>query len=168
MLRLLCGLLAFVAFFGCAQVQASEFSEIGLTSQYLRELAAETRFYRDQEGIITDRQTGLEWLEGPDEPTSWQMAQKWINSLGNDWRTPTLKELESLYLPDSKRKGLYGDPLCLDEAFQRDAAYSFWSVLRVADTAWIYDFSRGYAHWIDVYFPGRFDRSVAVRQKLRR
>lgn len=122
------------------------------------------RFERAADGVITDRRTGLQWLEGPDEPTSWEGAQRWIAGLGGGWRTPALDELEGLYLPDSERRGLYGDPLCLDPAFRRDAGYSLWSAERWDGTAWLYDFSRGYAHWIDIYFPGRFDRAVAVRE----
>lgn len=121
------------------------------------------RFSRDAAGVITDHGTGLQWLEGPDEPSSWEMAQRWIGSLGEGWRTPTLPELSGIYLPDSERRGIYGDPLHLDQAFRRDAGYSLWSVERFDGTAWLYDFSRGYAHWIDIYFPGRFDRAVAVR-----
>lgn len=123
-----------------------------------------TRFSRDQNGIISDSLTGLQWLEGPDLPTSWEQAQAWTASLSEGWRTPTLEELGRLYLPDSDRRGIYGDPLCIDKAFARESAYCLWSVERYPGTAWIYDFSRGYAHWIDVYFPGRFDRAVAVRK----
>lgn len=121
------------------------------------------RFSRNAAGVITDHGTGLQWLEGPDEPSSWETAQRWISSLGDGWRTPSLPELSGIYLPDSERRGIYGDPLRLDPVFRRDAGYSLWSVERFDGTAWLYDFSRGYAHWIDIYFPGRFDRAVAVR-----
>lgn len=130
----------------------------------LRHPRQEARFARGEDGVIKDNQTGLEWLEGPDVPSSWEMAQEWINGLGGGWRTPTLAELEAIYLPDSGRRGTYGDPLCLDPAFRRDSGYSLWSVQRYHGTAWLFDFSRGYAHWLDIYFPGRFDRAAAVRE----
>lgn len=130
----------------------------------LSSLHSGARFLRDANGVISDRETGLQWLEGPDQPTSWEQAQTWISGLGNDWRTPTLEELTAIYLPDSTRKGKYGDPLCLDPTFKRESGYALWSVARFDGTAWIYDFSRGYAHWIDTYYPGRFDRAVAVRK----
>ena len=133
------------------------------TARFLDELRSGPRFLRDGQGVISDRQTGLQWLEGPDHPTSWEQAQAWINGLGDGWRTPTLEELAALYLPDSSRRGTYGDPLCLDPAFERDSGYSLWSIERYDGTAWLYDFSRGYAHWIDTHFPGRFDRAIAVR-----
>ena len=123
------------------------------------------RFQRDSSGIITDDLTGLQWREGPDVPSSWQMAQDWIGGLGDGWRTPTLKELSSLYIPDSKRRGKYNDPLHLDETFQSQSGYSLWSISRNQDSAWLYDFSRGYAHWIGTFWPGHFDRGVAVRSQ---
>ena len=128
-----------------------------------RYAGVETRFVRGEDGVIKDNKTGREWLEGPDVPSSWEMAQEWIKGLGGGWRTPLLAELEAIYLPDSGRKGIYGDPLCLDPAFRRDSGYSLWSVERYPGTAWMFDFSRGYAHWLDVYFPGHFDRAAAVR-----
>ncbi len=130
----------------------------------LSEPSPEPRFTRDALGVITDSKTNLQWLEGPNRPSSWEDAQEWIQSLGGSWRTPTLAELEGIYLPESRRKGIYGDPLCLDYAFQRESGYSLWSVERYPGTAWMFDFSRGYAHWIDTYFPGHFDRAVAVRE----
>ena len=51
------------------------------------------RFSKNTEGIIKDHKTGLEWLEGPDKPTSWLMAHNWIKSLNGNWRLPTTKEL---------------------------------------------------------------------------
>lgn len=124
----------------------------------------EARFVRGEDGVIKDNKTGLEWLEGPDVPSSWEMARDWIGGLAGGWRAPALAELEGIYLPDSDRKGIYGDPLCLDPVFLRDSGYSLWSVERYGGTAWLFDFSRGYAHWLDIYFPGRFDRAVAVRE----
>lgn|GEM_PF-3652204 len=126
------------------------------------------RFARSQNGIIEDSKTGLQWLEGPDHPTSWIMAQEWVNSLGNEWRLPTTKELHAIYLKDSKRKGKYGDPLCLDEVFLRESGYSLWSVKRSSNSAWMYDFSRGYAHWTEIMVKGHFDRAIAVRKKSSR
>tara|TARA_Y100000589_G_scaffold245056_1_gene232756 strand:- start:4144 stop:4728 length:585 start_codon:yes stop_codon:yes gene_type:complete len=123
----------------------------------------EDRFTKTEQGIIKDALTGLQWLEGPDKPTSWQMADKWVKSLGDNWRLPTTKELSQIYLKNSKRKGKYGDPLCLDYNFTRDSGYSLWSVLRSDNSAYMYDFSRGYYHWTEIVVKGYFDRAIAVR-----
>ena len=130
-----------------------------------RRVSESPRFSRALTGVITDRQTGLQWLEGPDLPTSWEMANAWVNTLGEGWRLPTTAELEAIYLKDSPRYGLYHDPLGLDPAFIRDSGYSLWSVRRNAESAWMYDFSRGYAHWTEINVKGHFDRAVAVRIK---
>jgi hypothetical protein len=131
---------------------------------FVRANEPEKRFSLGDNGVITDHKTGLQWLEGPDKPCSWEKAQEWIQNLGEGWRTPTLKELKEIYLPESQRKGLHGDPLCIDPVFKRESAYSLWSVARNQETAWIFDFSRGYAHWIDPIFAGYYDRAVAIRK----
>lgn len=136
-----------------------------LQSQRMASSQSAARFERSSQGVITDRQTGLQWLEGPDVPTSWVMANDWVNTLGQGWRLPTTEELSAIYLEDSPRKGKYNDPLGLDEVFTRESGYSFWSVQRSSNSAWMYDFSRGYYHWTEIVVKGHFDRAVAVRSK---
>ena len=50
--------------------------------------------------IYGDISTNLEWLAGPDKPTNFHDAQKWIDSLtvvdGGGWRMPTIRELQTL------------------------------------------------------------------------
>jgi hypothetical protein len=51
-------------------------------------------------GIVKDTKTGLEWVAGPDEPTTFEEAKSWIQSLnidGSGWRMPTEVELDALY-----------------------------------------------------------------------
>ncbi|MBW2449742.1 MAG: DUF1566 domain-containing protein [Deltaproteobacteria bacterium] len=54
-----------------------------------------------ESAIYNDNDTGLEWLVGPDKPTSWNDAKKWVESLtavaGGGWRMPTMEELKTLY-----------------------------------------------------------------------
>lgn len=47
--------------------------------------------------VITDSDTGLQWLVGPDRDQHWAEARDWADSLGNGWRMPTIEELEELY-----------------------------------------------------------------------
>lgn len=124
------------------------------------------RFIRNEEsGIIEDLKTGLQWLEGPEKPTSWEGAQEWLATLNDGWRAPTVEELKSLYLEESKRKGVHGDPLHIHRSFHMEKAYSLWSVGRTSNSAWMYDFSRGYAHWTEAWVVGTYDRAIAVRSK---
>jgi uncharacterized caspase-like protein len=56
-------------------------------------------------GVVHDTRTrflrpDLELIAGPDTDTTWDEAQKWVESLktaGGGWRMPTAKELETLY-----------------------------------------------------------------------
>jgi len=51
-------------------------------------------------GIVKDTNTGLEWVAGPDEPTTFEEAKSWVQSLnidGGGWRMPTEVELDALY-----------------------------------------------------------------------
>jgi len=62
--------------------------------------AKEERYVSKGNGVVTDIWYGLEWVAGPDEPTTFFEAESWVESLavdGGGWRLPTLKELKSLY-----------------------------------------------------------------------
>jgi hypothetical protein len=51
-------------------------------------------------GNILDRQTGLEWIFGPDKNTTWNEAKSWVETLNTDderWRMPTIEELKTFH-----------------------------------------------------------------------
>jgi hypothetical protein len=51
-------------------------------------------------GKLLDRQTGLEWIFGPDKNTTWNEAKSWVENLNTDderWRMPTIEELKILH-----------------------------------------------------------------------
>jgi hypothetical protein len=51
-------------------------------------------------GKFLDRQTGLEWIFGPDKNTTWNEAKSWVENLNTDderWRMPTIEELKILH-----------------------------------------------------------------------
>jgi formylglycine-generating enzyme required for sulfatase activity len=95
-----------------------------------------------------DPRTGLEWqCESPGEMT-WYKAQEYAESLrldGNeDWRLPTLAELESLL--DRTKARSEGRPPMREEVPFRDEL-SYWSSTtfkRDTKTAWILMFDGGY------------------------
>ncbi len=120
------------------------------------------RFSRGADGIISDRQTNLQWLEGDDFPMGWYVAKAWVDSLGKGWRLPTVAELQGLYIASSSRQGAtyttvdpLGEtqtmgpyPLNLDPAFQRNSGYSIWSELAsetesVTESAFYFAFRDG-------------------------
>jgi formylglycine-generating enzyme required for sulfatase activity len=95
-----------------------------------------------------DPKTGLEWqCESPGEMT-WHGAQEYAGclSLGgkNDWRLPTLAELESLL--DRTKHRPEGRPLMRDEVPFRDEL-SYWSSTTFEEhtkNAWIVMFDGAY------------------------
>jgi hypothetical protein len=77
--------------FGAAAVSADT-----NTLGYLQELKAGPRFIRDSHGVISDRQTGRQWLEGPKD-VSWQESGRWIDAQPGEWRRPNWLELKELH-----------------------------------------------------------------------
>jgi len=58
-----------------------------------------SRFHFSTSGIITDTQSGLEWIAGPDRDTNWEEARSWVAGLtidGGGWRLPAIDELNSI------------------------------------------------------------------------
>ena len=58
-----------------------------------------SRFVALAHGVVADRQTGLEWIAGPDEDTSYDQAARWVRTLtvaGGGWRMPTASEINTL------------------------------------------------------------------------
>lgn len=65
----------------------------------LEEVGRDGRFVAYANGMVADTSTGLEWLAGPDEDTSYHRAVAWVRSLtvaGGRWRMPTAEELRIL------------------------------------------------------------------------
>ena len=102
------------------------------------------RFAKSHAGVIKDAQTGFEWIVGPDESTSWYMAQSWVQNLAvNDggWRMPTKAELKTLYQKGTGRRNM--NPLF------KTTGWWVWSAGdRNASTAWGFSFKYGYTDWI--------------------
>jgi hypothetical protein len=65
------------------------------------------RFIKQLHGVVMDRETGLQWLVGPDKDINNKQARQWISELrdaGGSWRLPSLKELKALCLEDGVNK----------------------------------------------------------------
>ena len=87
--------------------------------------------------IYYDKNTNLEWLSGPDKPTNWFDAKKWVESLttvaGGSWRMPTMEELKTLYQKAGK---------CNIKPFFKTTGCWVWSAeTKGSIKAWGYDFS---------------------------
>ena len=63
------------------------------------EIGRDANFVAYANGVVADTQTGLEWIAGPDEDTSYYQAAAWVRSLtiaGGGWRMPKARELGTL------------------------------------------------------------------------
>ena len=63
-------------------------------------IARDDQYSKYKNGIVYDKETGLEWVAGPDKYMGGNAAQKWAKNLnldGGGWRMPSGYELKGLY-----------------------------------------------------------------------
>jgi hypothetical protein len=115
-------------------------------------------FKRDGNGVITDSRTNLQWLEGPNRPINWDETRAWIKTLGEGWRSPTVKELRGIVVSTNRvggnttswlkllspwareKDGTGPFPLHLDPAFKLEMAYEVWAEPKDPSSAWMFLF----------------------------
>jgi hypothetical protein len=80
--------------------------------------AAEDRFIVNADGTVTDLKLQLMWAQHDNQSDIlWKKAQSWtiftfadtVAQKYDDWRLPTIKELQSLYLEGSAKEGYEAD-----------------------------------------------------------
>jgi len=84
------------------------------------------RFQHNNDGTVTDTETGLMWqLRGPQTPMNWESAKQYCNKLiiaeYSDWRLPSWKEIFSLYHYFYKETSTYMN------YFPDTKEYYYWS-----------------------------------------
>jgi hypothetical protein len=79
---------------------------------------ADDRFIVNGDGTVTDLELRVMWAQHDNQSDIlWKQAQRWIKftfadtvaQTYDDWRLPTIKELQSLYLESSAKKGYAAD-----------------------------------------------------------
>jgi len=114
------------------------------------------RFTKAENGVISDRATGLDWYVGRE--SNWHEAKTWVEKLpvaGGGWRLPTVAELKALYQPGASANNL--DPL-----FQTTVAWAWSGELNNAWSVWGLAFYNGLVGWHSMnYGNGRL--ALAVR-----
>ena len=94
-------------------------------------------------GVVYNKNTGLEWLAGPDRDTTWDKARSWVNNLtvgGGGWRIPTRKELRVLY---QKGAGTSNMTWLL-----KTTGWHVWSgETKGSSSAWFVNFNGGFEDW---------------------
>ncbi len=92
---------------------------------------------------------GKEWHVGPYNIT-WNETQKWIKSLGDGWRTPTLAEMESLYFAEGHQSPLGN-------------RWTVWAERKSSSSAWTIHFRYGSTNSTSTNFRDKGCRALAVR-----
>lgn len=122
--------------------------------------APDGNFIVDDNGVVINTKTGLEWYEGPDRDTTWDEAKSWVESLsvdGGGWRMPTRDELKSLYIKRAETNNMI--PL-----FKTSGGF-VWSGETVNSSyAWGFCFEIGKEYWPLCTFSDTA-RGFAVRSK---
>ena len=70
-----------------------------LSNLFQQESKPNDRFIEHISGLVRDKNTGLEWIAGPDIDTTLDEAKSWVNNLsigGGGWRLPTIMELTTI------------------------------------------------------------------------
>ncbi len=104
--------------------------------------AAEHLFTVSADGVITDDQTGLAWVVGPDKDINYSQAEKWVAACklaGGGWRMPMKKELRALYQDGVGERNM-------DPAFKTSGGW-VWAEPRDSSSAWGFSFGSGVERW---------------------
>ena len=125
--------------------------------------AAEKRFVDNEDGTVTDTQTGLMWAKSSSPGNiSWQDAAFYCKSPAmdslylkyDDWRMPTIDEFKTLYIKDSKgHETDCGLKVRVDPIFELTCSWFWSSDLPPAPhsstrsvMAYVFDMGRGYKY----------------------
>jgi len=108
-------------------------------------------FVDNQNGTVTDSKTGLVWQKGDSflelkKGLNWYEALEYITRKNSekfaghdDWRLPTLKELNNLWISSGTVKSKNEETLGLPTAFADGGSYYIWSGdERGLDNAWYF------------------------------
>jgi hypothetical protein len=131
------------------------------------------RFTNNGDGTVTDHQLGVMWAKTDNQGNiNWKQANLWVKYTFPDtlekkydnWRLPTLAELQSLYVQDKKYKGYEtdcGQRVKIVPDIKLSCGW-IWTSETSAIQAYIFNFHRGY-HYFDRMVHNRDYRVLPVR-----
>jgi len=134
---------------------------------------ADDRFTDNGDGTVTDHQLGVMWAKTDNQGNiNWKQADLWIKYTFPDtlekkydnWRLPTLAELESLYIKEKKIKGYEtdcGQRVKILPVIKLSCGW-VWTSETSAIQAFIFNFNRGY-HYSDRMVHNKSYRALPVR-----
>lgn len=135
---------------------------------------AEERFQDNGDGTVTDRRLNLMWARSDNQGNiDWKQAERWIRftfpdtiqARYDDWRMPTLEELQSLYVDDPAYEGYEtacGQVVRITPAIRLSCGW-VWAADTQAITAAVFNFQRG-VHYTERMAHYRGRRALAVRR----
>jgi Protein of unknown function (DUF1566) len=131
------------------------------------------RFTDNGDGTVTDHKSGLMWAKTDNQgDINWKEANQWVKYTYPDtlekhydnWRLPTLEELQSLYVRDKNYKGYETD--CGQKVKTvpeiRLSCGWVWTSEKRSITARLFNFHRGY-HYTDRLVKTKAYRVLPVR-----
>lgn len=131
------------------------------------------RFTDNGDGTVTDHELGLMWSKFDNQgDINWRDAQQWVRytfpytlpTPYENWRLPTLAELQSLYVRNNAYAGYEtdcGQRVKIVSAIQLSCGWVWTSESR-SITARLFNFHRGY-HYTDRMAKTRAYRALPVR-----
>lgn len=134
---------------------------------------ADDRFTDNGDGTVTDRVLGVMWSKTDNQgDINWKQARQWakytfpdtLKNKYDNWRLPTLKELESLYNENPNYKGYEtacGQNVRIVSVLKLSCGWA-WASDNKSITANVYNFNRGY-HYTDRMVHFRAYRALPVR-----
>lgn len=132
------------------------------------------RFTDNGDGTVTDHKLGLMWAKTDNQgDINWKEANQWVKFTFPDtlekqydnWRLPTLEELQSLYIRDKNYKGYEtdcGQKVKIVPEIRLSCGW-VWTSEKRSITARLYNFHRGY-HYTDRMVKTRAYRVLPVRE----
>jgi len=131
------------------------------------------RFTDNGDDTVTDHQLGVMWAKTDNQgDINWKQAELWvkytfpftIKEKYDNWRLPTLAELQSLYVYDKKHKGYETDcgQMVKTVSEIKLSCGWVWTSERSAIQAAIFNFNRGY-HYMDRIGHYKSYRALPVR-----
>jgi hypothetical protein len=131
------------------------------------------RFTDNGDGTVTDHQLGVMWAKTDNQGNiNWRQADLWVKYTFPDtleakydnWRLPTLAELQSLYVTDKKSKRYEtdcGQRVKIVPEIKLSCGW-VWTSETSAIQAYIFNFNRGY-HYSDRMVHNKSYRALPVR-----
>ena len=132
------------------------------------------RFTDNGDETVTDHQLGLMWARTDNQgDINWKQATQWVRYTFGDtlvkrydnWRLPTLAELQSLYVHDKAYEGYEtdcGQRVKIVPEIKLSCGW-VWTSETSAIQARIFNFNRGY-HYTDRMVHNKAYRALAVRE----